>query len=164
MRLVLIVASLAASLVLAGCGISSSSSAPLRPAPTPGIGERPAADLVIGAGRGDAPLNLRVFDRSFALTSARSATPAELADVEPLEGHTIEPSSGDGRAILLMWAGSQCPQSGDLFIGPGVSEIVIAPTAGPDCAAGANVRSVILEFKLGVDLAAIKFELRPRSA
>lgn len=164
MRFVLVVASLAATLVLTGCGISSSSTSPLDPAPTPGSSEQPAATLQVGANQGKEVLTLRVFDRSFALTNARSATGTELADVEPLGSNVVGMYHRESREILLTWAGAQCPQIGDLFIGPGVSQIIIAPSAGAGCAAGPSVRGVVLEFKLGVDLKAIEFDLRPRAS
>ena len=163
MRSILLAASLAASLVLAGCGISTSSSAPLVPAPTPGPSEAPRAVIGVGSDRGDLPLSLRIYDRAFSLTNARSATIEELADVEALDGNAVGVYQGAGREILVTWAGSQCLQSGDLFIGPGVDEIVIAPAA-VDCADGPNVRGVVLEFTLAVDLAAFQFDLRPRVA
>jgi hypothetical protein len=163
MRFVLIAASLAASLLLAGCGITSSSSAPLQPAPTPGPSETPVSVVQVGANVGGAPLALRVFDRSFALTNARSATAAELADVEQLDGNAIGVYHAIGREILVTWRGNQCPGTGDLFIGPGVDEIVIAPAVGAECSNGSNVRGVALEFKLAVDLEAIHFDLRPRA-
>jgi len=163
MRFVLIAASLAASLLLAGCGITSSSSAPLQPAPTAGPSETPAALVQVGANVGGAPLALRVFDRSFALTNVRSATAAELADVEHLDGNSIGVYHAVGREILVTWQGNQCPGTGDLFIGPGVDQIVIVPAAGADCVNGSNVRGVVLEFKLAVDLEAIHFDIRPRA-
>jgi hypothetical protein len=162
MRSLLLVASLAASLLVAGCGIGTSSSAPLEPAPTPGPTETPTRIVQVRAGDGDALLILRVYDRSFAVTDARSATAAELADVEPLEGNVVGAYQGVGREVLLTWAGTQCPESGDLFVGPGVEEIVIAPATGPECLKGSSVRGVMLEFKHDVDLAAIGFDLRPR--
>ena len=69
---------------------------------------------------------------------------------------------GIDRELLVTWAGTQCPESGDLFIGPGVDEIVIAPRIGPECLKGSSVRGVVLEFKLEVDLAAVGFDIRPR--
>jgi hypothetical protein len=33
-----------------------------------------------------------------------------------------------------------------------------------DCPAGANVRGVVLEFKLGIDLKAISVDVRPRAS
>lgn len=162
MRSLLLVASLAASLLVAGCGISTSSSAPLDPAPTPGATETPARILQVRANEGDALLIMRVYDRSFAVTNARSATAAELADVEPLEGNVVGAYEGVDREVLVTWAGTQCPESGDLFIGPGVDEIVIAPRIGPECLKGSSVRGVVLEFKLEVDLAAVGFDIRPR--
>jgi hypothetical protein len=163
MRSVLIAASLAATLVLTGCGISSSSSAPLQPAPTPGPAEQPTTVLQVGANKAAQPLTLRVFDRSFAVTNARSATAAELANIEPLDGNEVGLYHAEGREVMVTWAGIACPQSGDLFIGPGVSEIVIAPSAAAECPAGANVRGVVLEFKLEIDLKAISVDVRPRA-
>ena len=159
MRSILIVASLAAALLVAGCGLTRHA-APLEPAPTPGLGETPARVLQIDGSEGDAPMSLRVFDRSFALIGARSATQVELVESETLDANTIAAYQSVGNQILVKWTGCTCPEAGDLFIGPGIDEVIVAPTDAADCDPTASVRGVVLEFKLGVDLKAIRFDIR----
>ena len=160
MRSTLIAAWLVAAVALAGCGITRSSSAPLEPAPTPGAAERPAHILRIGGSKGDAPMSLRVFDRSLTLIDARSATQAELVESEALDENTIAGYQTVGNEILIKWTGSLCAENGDLFIGPGVDQVVIAPTTAAACDPTQVIRGVVLDFKLGVDLKAIHFDIR----
>lgn len=159
MRSTLIAASLVAAFAVAGCGLTRTS-APLEPAPTPGAGETPARVLEVEGSKGEARLFLRVFDRSFALTDARSATPAELVESEVLDEHTVTAYQTVGNKILIKWTGGQCAEKGDLFIGPGVEGVVIAPTSVAGCNPTEVIRGVVLDFKLGVDLSAIRFDIR----
>ena len=159
MRSILFVASLAAAVAVAGCGLTRYS-APLEPAPTPGLGEAPARTLQIEGREGDAPMSLRVFDRSFALIDARSATQAELVESEALDENTVAAYQTVGNEILIKWTGSTCAETGNLFIGPGVDEVIIAPTDAAACDPTKSIRGVVLDFKLGVDLKAIRFDIR----
>ena len=160
MRSIVIAASLAAAVAVAGCGLTPSARAPLEPAPTPGAAEVPARVLDIDGSQGDSQMSLRVFDRSFALTGARSATRVELAGSEDLDENTVAAYQTTGGQILVKWAGSACREGGDLFVGSDVDEVVIARTSTETCEPSNNVRGVVLEFKLGVDLKAIRFEVR----
>lgn len=159
MRSILIVASLAAAVALAGCSLTRYS-APLQPAPTPGLGEAPVRTLQIRGSQGDAPMSLRVYDRSFALIDARSATEAELVESEPLDENTVAAYQTVGNEILVKWTGSTCAETGNLFIGPGIDEVIIAPADAGACDPTASIRGVVLDFKLGVDLKAISFDIR----
>jgi hypothetical protein len=159
MRSFLIAAALVAAVVVAGCALTRSS-APLATAPTPGPAEAPARILQIEDSEGHAPMTLRVFDRSFALVDARSATQTELVESETLDENTVAAYQTVGNEILIKWAGSACAETGNLFIGPGIDEVIIAPTDGAACHSTAGVRGVVLDFKLGVDLKAIRFDVR----
>jgi hypothetical protein len=88
MRSILLAASLMAAVAVAGCALTRSS-APPESAPTPGQVEAPTRTLQIEGSEGDAPMSLRVFDRSFALIGARSATATELVESEALDKNTI---------------------------------------------------------------------------
>lgn len=159
MRSILITASLAAAVVVAGCDLTRSSP-PLAPVPTPGPAEAPARTLQIEGSEGHAPMTLRVFDRSFALVDARSAMQAELVESEALDENAVAAYQTVGNEILIKWAGSACAETGNLFIGPGIDEVIIAPTDAAACHSTAGVRGVVLDFKLGVDLKAIRFDVR----
>jgi len=159
MRSFLIAASLAAAVAVAGCALTGSS-APLAPAPTPGLAEAPARTHQIEGSEGDAPMSLRVYDRSFALIDARSATQAELVESEALDENTVAAYQTVGNEILIKWTGSTCAETGNLFIGPGFDEVIIAPTDAAACDSTASFRGVVLDFKLGVDLKAIRFDIR----
>jgi hypothetical protein len=162
MRRILLAAALVTAVLVAGCDIAGSSTG-YPPAPTPGASEQPARVVDLADREGVGAMTLRIYDRSFALTNARSATPAELADAEDL-GENVIGAFGSGRELLVTWAGSTCPDTGNLFIGPGVDAIVLSPTVGAGCDATDNLRGVVLEFKLAVDLKAIRFDLRPMQA
>jgi hypothetical protein len=159
MRSILIAASLAAAILVAGCGLTRHA-APLEPAPTPGLGETPARALQIDGSAGNAPMSLRVFDRSFALIGARSATQAELIESEALDANTIAAYQSVDNEILVKWTGSTCPETGNLFIGPGIDEVIVAPADSAPCDPPASIRGIVLEFKLAVDLKAIRFDVR----
>jgi hypothetical protein len=159
MRSFLIAASLSSAVIVAGCGLTRYS-APVAPAPTPGPDEAPGRTLQIAGSDGHAPMTLNVFDRSFALVDARSATQAELVESEALDENTIAAYQTVGNEILIKWAGSTCAETGNLFIGPGIDEVIIAPTDPVACDSTASVRGVVLDFKLGVDLKAIRFDIR----
>jgi hypothetical protein len=159
MRSILLAASLMAAVAVAGCALTRSS-APPESAPTPGQVEAPTRTLQIEGSEGDAPMSLRVFDRSFALIGARSATATELVESEALDKNTIAAYQTAGTEILVKWAGSTCAEAANLFIGPGINEVIIAPTDPASCDATASIRGVVLDFKLGVDLRAIRFDIR----
>lgn len=159
MRSFLVAASLVAAVAVAGCGLTRTS-APLEPAPTPGPAEVPARTVEVEGSTGDGRLSLRVFDRSFALIDARSATPAELVESETLDENTVAAYQTDENQILVKWTGSTCAEAGNLFIGPGVTEVIIAPSEAAGCDSTASIRGVVLDFKLGVDLRAISFDIR----
>jgi len=162
MRPILLAVAFAA--LFAACGISQSTTAPLVPAPTPGPSEQPTQVIVVADSNGGQPMPLRVFDRSFAVGSIRSATAAELADVEALDANAVGVYGDDTREILVTWAARDCAEAGSLFVGPGVDEIVIVPLAAADCEPTRNVRGVVVEFKLAVDMKAIRFDLLPSTA
>jgi hypothetical protein len=159
MRSILLAASLMAAVTVAGCALTRSS-APLEPAPTPGQAEAPARILQIAGSEGDAPMQLRVFDRSFALIDARSATQTELVESEAFDENTIAAYQTVGNEILIKWTGSACAETGNLFIGPGIDQVIVAPTNAAACDSAARIRGVVLDFKLGVDLKAIRFDIR----
>jgi hypothetical protein len=159
MRSILLAASLMAAVAVAGCGLTGSS-APLEPAPTPGLAEAPARTLQIEGSESDAPMSLRVFDRSLALIGARSATRTELVESEALDKNTIAAYQTVGNEILIKWTGSACAETGNVFIGPGINEVIIAPTEVASCDSTVSIRGVVLDFKLGVDLRAIRFHIQ----
>jgi hypothetical protein len=159
-RSILVVATLVAAVAVVGCGPLTSSYAPLEPAPSPGLAEAPARTLQIEGAEGDLPMSLRIFDRSAALIDARSATQAELVEAEALDENTIAAYQTVGNEILIKWTGSTCVETGNLFIGPGVDEVIVAPTHPADCDPTASIRGVVLDFKLGVDIKAIRFDIR----
>jgi hypothetical protein len=162
MRPILAAVALAAAVVVAGCGIVESVDGPAVPAPTPGPNELPSQLVRVGGTNGNSDLTLRIYDRSFALVGARSATAAELADSESVRDRVIASAGfADGRRILVMWPGTDCLETGDLFIAAGVNEVFIVPRAPEGCRPDSNVRGVVLEFKLAVDLERIVFDLRP---
>jgi hypothetical protein len=53
-----------------------------------------------------------------------------------------------------------CAENGDLLIGPGVEQVVMAPTNAAACDPTRVIRWVVLDFKLGVDLSAVRFDIR----
>jgi hypothetical protein len=163
MRSIVIAASLAAAIALAGCGLSDPSTAPLEPAPTPGVSEAPARVVDLAGSKGNFRMSLRVFDRALSLTEARSATAAELAGSERIlrDGAIAAAELAGGRQVLVLWPGRTCPETGNLFIGPGVAEVIIVPSVDEACEPMSNVRGVVLGFKLPVDLEAIEFDVRP---
>ena len=165
MRPSLAAVALAAVVILAGCGIAGPITGPADPAPTPGPSETPSRIVKVKGTNGDRDLTLRIYDRSLALTGARSATIAELADSESVRDRVVEAAQfTDGRRILVLWPGTTCLEVGDLFIGPGVNEVIVVPREQAGCEANSNVRGIVLEFKLKVDLERIRFDLRPVAA
>ena len=141
------------AVIAAGCGVTSSISEPVAVAPSLEPGEQPIDVVGLAGSNGDAPLTLRIYDRSLALDDARSATKQELADISgDLNANAIGLYQSVAGEVLVAWQGSACPGTGDLFVGAGVTEILIVPTAGGDCGAGPSTRGVNLTFRPSVDL------------
>ena len=163
MRPFLLAVSLVAALVVAGCDISQSSVA-FPPAPTPGPAEQPTRVIDVAGSNGQPLMPLKVYDRSFAVTNIRSATAEELRGLEALAVNSVGAYGNDGRELLLTWAARECAETGNLFVGPGVNEIVVSPTVNADCGPTSDVRGVVIEFKLAVDMKAIRFDLLPSTA
>jgi hypothetical protein len=144
---------LAAAAVAAGCGIASSTSEPVAVAPSLAPGEQPVQVLLLEGSVGEAPLTLRIYDRSLALEDARSVTKRELAELEPLsDANAIGSYQSVSGEVMITWLGSACPGTADVFVGPGVSEILIVPADGGECSNGSSVRGVNLVFRPNVDL------------
>jgi hypothetical protein len=144
---------LAAAVVAAGCGITSSTSEPVAVAPSLAPGERPVQVLPLEGSVGEAPLTLRIYDRSLALDDARGVTKRELAELEPLsDANAIGSYQSVSGEVMITWLGSACPGTADVFVGPGVSEILIVPADGGECSNGSSVRGVNLVFRPNVDL------------
>lgn len=156
----IIATALLAVLLTAGCAISSATSEPLKPAPTLAPGERPTHVIPIRGSKGDAPLTLRIYDRSLAVEEARTATAAELAGLEPLDPNEVGVATNEKKEVFLMWRGNACPGgSADLFIAPGVTDITVVPDDAPSCAAVENVRGVLIFFNPSVDLKRIAVDI-----
>jgi hypothetical protein len=145
------------AVVAAACGITSSTSEPVREAPSLDSGEQPSRVVPLAGGATAAPLTLSIYDRSLALDEARTATPAELAGVEQLDPDAIGAYQTKTGEVLVTWTGSACPGAGDMFVGPGASEIVIVKGTSASCGAGDTVRGVYLLFRPTVDLKRITF-------
>ena len=101
-------------------------------------------------------MSLRVFDRSFALIAARSATQAELVESEALDENTVAAYQTVANEILIKWTGSTCAEDGQPVHRARHHEVIIAPTETAACDSTASIRGVVLDFKLGVDLKAIQ--------
>jgi hypothetical protein len=143
--------------VAAGCGITSSTSEPIGPAPTRTPGEQPS-QVVAVAGRSGGPLTLQVFDRSLALGEARTATAAELDGIDDLPPNAVgiyQTKVGD---LLLIWTASDCPSAADMFVSPGVTEIVVVPALDV-CEGDPTLRGVYLHFDPTVDPKRVSFRV-----
>jgi hypothetical protein len=158
----LFLAALVAAAVAAGCGITGSIVSPVHDPPSPAPGEQPIKVIAVTGRSGDTKLTLRVYDRSLAVEELRSATKAELADVEPLDEHAIGSYQTVDGEILVTWMGEGCQGVGDLFVQAGVSQIVVVPVDGAPCQSDPTIRGVVLAFAPLVDLDRIHFGIIPR--
>jgi hypothetical protein len=151
---------LLAAVLAAGCAITSSTAAPAVPAPTITPGEQPARVVAVAGAGAAAPLMLRIYDRSLALGEVRTATPAELASIEPLPSNAVGVFQTKVGDVLLTWTDTGCNAAdGDMFIGPGVSEIVVVPGSAPSCGTAQTVRGVYLHFDPTVDPKRVSFSV-----
>ena len=158
MRTIIAIALLAASLT-AGCAISSSTSEPLTPAPTLAPGERPTHVIPVNGSVGDAPLTVRLYDRSLAVEEVRTATKQELADLEPLDANEVGVAQTVKGTVILTWQGNACPGgTADLFVSAGVTDIVVVPD-DTSCAAGQSARGIVLFFNPQVDTKRVSFSI-----
>ena len=153
-----------AAVVVAGCDISQSTTAPLLPAPTPGPSEQPSRVIDVGGTNDQPPMRLSVYDRSFAVTSIRSATADELRGHQPLDWNAVGAAGSGARQLLVAWAARDGDEAGSLIVGPGVDRIFVVPQSVALGAATREIRGVVLEFKLPVDMASIDFRLAPTTA
>jgi hypothetical protein len=153
------------AVVAAACGIITSTSAPAAIAPSLEPGEQPVHVVPLTGSSGAAPLTLRIYDRSLALDDARGATQRELAQLEPLGDNEIGSYQSVPGEVLITWQASACPSTADLFVGRGVSEVLIVPAGGAECAEGSSVHGVHLRFRPNVDLKRISVSFaRPNAS
>ena len=158
----LILAALVAAAVAAGCSITEVIHGPVHEPPSPAAGEQPINVIPVTAQTADTILSLRVYDRSLAIEKVRSATKAELADVEGLDANAIASYVTVDGEIMVTWLGDGCQGNGDLFVEAGVNQIVIVPIEGAPCQADPTIRGVVLAFAPSVDLERINFGIVPR--
>jgi hypothetical protein len=158
----LILVALLAAAIVSGCGIAESIVHPAHEPPSPAAGEQPINVIPVTGQATDTVLSLRVYDRSLAIEKIRSATKAELADVEGLDANAIASYVTVAGEIMVTWLGDGCQGNGDLFVEAGVSQIVIVPIEGAPCQADPTIRGVVLAFAPSVDLERINFGIVPR--
>ena len=158
----LILAALVAAALTTGCSIAESLVHPPHDPPSPALGEQPINVIPVAGRSADTFLSLRVFDRSLAVEAIRSATKAELADVEVIDPNAIASYLTVDGKIMVTWTGDGCQGSGDLFVEAGVSQIVVVPLENEPCSADSTVRGVVFAFSPSVDLERINFGIIPR--
>jgi hypothetical protein len=162
MRPILLALALAA--VLAACGISQSTTAPLQPALTPGPSEQPTSVIDVVGRNGHPPMRLSVYDRSLAVTSIRSATADELLGLAPLDWNAVGAAGIGDRHVVVTWAARDGDDAGTLIVGPGVDRIVVLPTSDEVAEASREIRGVVVAFKLPVNMESVDFLVQPVTA
>jgi hypothetical protein len=114
-------------------------------------------------GQAGSVVGVALLDQSGSLTTARSASVAEIQRHEtdfvgrdPIIGRNL-----GAETVLVLWAGSACDTTGQLVIGPDVASILYKPDPRPGCDAINIVRGVVLTFDHAVVAAGVALGVGP---
>jgi hypothetical protein len=112
---------------------------------------------------GRRPVLLTVVDVGDHLAGFRAATVDEIRARNSLLANTQVAAlaiDGQGREILVMWAGFGCDKTATLTVDPQVSRVTIAPDPISGCDLVPVNRGVVLSFRNARDVPSMRLVLR----